>query len=139
MSILDHKPIKERDAPPYVPSDWIYNTGGGPVEGKVNVHLVLHTHDDTGWQITVDQYFSKCYYVIDTVVSQLQKDPNRKFMYVEVDFLQDGGISKSEKKDIARELVKNKQLEFINGGWCMHDEASIMLKWLTKLHEGINF
>ena len=65
------KPIKERDAPPYVPpKDWIYNTGGGPVEGKVNVHLVPHTHDDTGWQITVDQYFfQNVYYVIDTVVS----------------------------------------------------------------------
>ena len=49
--------------------------------GKINVHLVPHTHDDTGWQITVDQYFYQdVYYVIDTVVSQLQKDPNRKFM-----------------------------------------------------------
>ena len=121
------KPIKERDAPPYVPpKDWIYNTGGGPVEGKVNVHLVPHTHDDTGWQITVDQYFfQNVYYVIDTVVSQLQKDPNRKFMYVEVGFFARWWDQQPEKKkDIARELVKNKQLEFINGGWCMHDEAS---------------
>ena len=69
-------------APPYVPpADWAYNTSGGPVEGKINVHLVPHTHDDTGWQITVDQYFYQdVYYVIDTVVSQLQKDPHRKFM-----------------------------------------------------------
>jgi hypothetical protein len=68
--------------PPYVPpADWAYNTSGGPVQGKINVHLVPHTHDDTGWQITVDQYFYQdVYYVIDTVVSQLQKDPHRKFM-----------------------------------------------------------
>ena len=25
---------------------------------------------------------------------------------------------------MTRKLVKQKQLEFINGGWCMHDEAS---------------
>ena len=26
-------------------------------EGVLNVHLVCHTHDDVGWQKTLDQYF----------------------------------------------------------------------------------
>lgn len=34
-----------------------YNTSGSTVEGKINVHLVSHTHDDVGWLKTVDQYY----------------------------------------------------------------------------------
>jgi alpha-mannosidase len=123
------------------PKDWIYNTKGGPVEGKVNVHLVPHTHDDTGWQITVDQYFFRnVYYIIDTVVSRLTEDPNRKFIYVEVGFFARWWDQQPErKKEMTRKLVANGQLEFINGGWCMHDEASpdyvAMVDQTTRGHQ----
>ena len=93
------------------------NQEDGIVEGKINVHLVPHTHDDTGWQVTystalpiqlphdsqmtashsavmcyvwqvtVDQYFfTEVYYVVDTVVDQLVKNPKRHFIYVETGF-----------------------------------------------------
>jgi alpha-mannosidase len=113
--------------PPYTPpKDWVYNTSSKPVEGKINVHLVPHTHDDTGWQVTVDQYFfTDVYYILDTVVPRLAEDPNRKFIYVEIGFFARWWDQQPEKKqNLTRELVKRGQLEFINGGWCMHDEAS---------------
>ena len=88
--------------------------------------MVPHTHDDTGWQVTVDQYFfADVYYVIDTVIPRLAEDPNRKFIYVEIGFFARWWDQQTpKKKALTKTLVERGQLEFINGGWCMHDEAS---------------
>ena len=62
----------------------------------VNVHLVPHSHDDTGWLKTVDQYYygtnnsiqgAGVGYVIDTVLTELEQNPERKFVFVEIAFL----------------------------------------------------
>ena len=122
--------------PPYVPPvDRKYNTKGGPVEGKINIHLVPHSHDDTGWQVTIDQYFSReVYWIIDTITEQLAQNLNRKFIYVETAFFARWWDQASDfKRTRAKRLVKNKQLEFINGGWCMHDEASPL--WTTMVDQ----
>jgi len=126
-SIPLYRDSGKTESPPYtLPIDRVYNTTAGPVEGKINVHLTPHTHDDTGWQVTVDQYFfNEVYYVVDTVVSELQKNPDRKFMYVEVGFFARWWEATTPVKQAqCKTLVENGQLEFINGAWCMHDEAS---------------
>lgn len=100
----------------------------------LNIHVVPHTHDDVGWLKTVEQYFyglnmtiqHACVNdILDSVVSSLLEHPARTFTYVEQKFfsmwwkLQDDAV-----KDSVRYLVANKQLSFVNGGWCMHDEAA---------------
>lgn len=112
----------------------VYNTSAGPVPDKLNVHLVAHTHDDVGWLKTVDQYYvgsnnsiqvAAVQYILDSVISALQVDPNRKFIYVEQAFFQRWWREQtSTTKKAVRKLVDRGQLEFINGGWCMHDEAT---------------
>ncbi|XP_078167734.1 putative alpha-mannosidase At5g13980 [Carex rostrata] len=112
-----------------------YNTSAGIVEGKLNVHLVPHTHDDVGWLKTVDQYYvgsnnsiqGACVQnVLDSMVQALLEDKNRKFIYVEQAFFQRWWRQQSDAiKDLVRGFVKSGQLEFINGGMCMHDEAAV--------------
>ncbi|XP_042478440.1 alpha-mannosidase [Macadamia integrifolia] len=111
-----------------------YETGAGPVEGKLNVHLVPHSHDDVGWLKTIDQYYvgsnnsiqGACVRnVLDSVVQSLLRDPNRKFIFVEQAFFQRWWEEQNEgTQEQVKKLVDSGQLEFINGGWSMHDEAS---------------
>ncbi|KAG9445828.1 hypothetical protein H6P81_011956 [Aristolochia fimbriata] len=111
-----------------------YNTTPSVVPGKLNVHLVPHTHDDVGWLKTVDQYYvgsnnsiqGACVQnVLDSLVPALLADKNRKFIYVEMAFFQRWWRQQSETvKSVVKELVNSGQLEFINGGMCMHDEAA---------------
>jgi hypothetical protein len=40
-----------------------------------------HVADDVGWLINLDQYFVReVYYIISTVMTQLEQNPDRKFM-----------------------------------------------------------
>uniref|UniRef100_A0A9I9CSZ6 Alpha-mannosidase n=1 Tax=Cucumis melo TaxID=3656 RepID=A0A9I9CSZ6_CUCME len=113
-----------------------YDTGGGVVDGKLNVHLVAHSHDDVGWLKTIDQYYvgsnnsiqGACVQnVLDSVVDSLLRDSNRKFVFAEMVFQVshlDFAISIHVEVK-ALDLLMSPQLEkAINGGWCMHDEAT---------------
>uniref|UniRef100_A0A671T5G9 Alpha-mannosidase n=1 Tax=Sinocyclocheilus anshuiensis TaxID=1608454 RepID=A0A671T5G9_9TELE len=100
----------------------------------LNVHLVPHTHDDVGWLKTVDQYYygdrnniqhAGVQYILDSVIDQLQQDPARRFIYVETAFFYRWWKQQSQNtRRIVTQLVNEGRLEFINGGWCMSDEAT---------------
>ncbi|XP_052175300.1 probable alpha-mannosidase At5g13980 isoform X2 [Diospyros lotus] len=112
----------------------VYNTSQGIVPGKLTVHLVPHTHDDVGWLKTIDQYYvgsnntlqGACVQnVLDSLIPALLADKNRKFIYVEQAFFQRWWRDQSEAvQNIVKQLVSSGQLELINGGVCMHDEAT---------------
>ncbi|XP_062197147.1 probable alpha-mannosidase At5g13980 [Phragmites australis] len=115
----------------YIP----YNTSAGVVAGKLNVHVVPHTHDDVGWLKTVDQYYvgsnnsiqGACVQnVLDSLIPALLKDENRKFIYVEQAFFQRWWRNQNDMiKDTVKGLISSGRLELINGGMCMHDEAAV--------------
>jgi hypothetical protein len=96
---------KDGTAPEYK----VVNEKTGINPNKINVHLVPHTHDDTGWQVTVDQYFfTEVYYVVDTVVDQLVKNPQRHFIYVETGFFARWWDEQDDaRRNLTRSLVAN--------------------------------
>ena len=62
---------------------------------------------------------------IDTVLSSLLANPDRKFMFVEQAFFQRWVEAASpEKFQLMQQVVAAGQMEFVNGGYCMHDESS---------------
>ncbi|XP_033643770.1 lysosomal alpha-mannosidase-like [Asterias rubens] len=111
-----------------------YKSCPATVPGMLNVHLVPHTHDDVGWLKTVDQYYygdrndiqhAGVQYILDTVVSELLKDPEKRFIYVEIAFFERWWNEQTDKmKGLVKQLVNEGRLEFVNGGWCMNDEAA---------------
>jgi hypothetical protein len=64
-------------------------------------------------------------YILSTVMEALVENPNRTFTYVEQKFFSMWWHEQSDvSKERVRNLVANDQLSFVNGGWCMHDEAA---------------
>ena len=101
---------------------------------SLTVHLVPHTHDDVGWLKTFEQYYvglnnslqqAGVQYILDSSIAALIANPKRKFIYGEQAFFSRWWKYQSEDtKQAVRQLVAERRLEFVNGGWCMHVSAS---------------
>eukprot|EP01087_Luapelamoeba_hula_P010477 TRINITY_DN2776_c0_g1_i2.p1 TRINITY_DN2776_c0_g1~~TRINITY_DN2776_c0_g1_i2.p1 ORF type:complete len:1012 (-),score=176.54 TRINITY_DN2776_c0_g1_i2:20-3019(-) len=130
----------------------VFVFGAVPTEAapQLNLHIVAHTHDDVGWLKTVDEYYyganntiqrAGVQYILDTVVQQLQLNPARRFIYVEIAYFMRWWREQSMATHaIVRELVRNGQLEFVNGGWVMNDEACTLYPaTIDQMTEGHTF
>ena len=102
-------------------------------KGPINVHVVPHSHDDVGWLKNLDQYFdgsrkdiqdTNVKMELTTIMYALEENPDRKFSEVEMKFFRMWwDLQTDEKKESVKKLVKSGQLELVNAGWSMHDEA----------------
>lgn len=100
----------------------------------LNVHIVPHSHDDVGWLKTVEQYYygannsiqnAGVQYIYDSVLEELWKDSEKKFVSVEMEFFSHWWKEQSSHmKRKTHKVVERGQLEFVGGGWCMNDEAA---------------
>ena len=91
----------------------------------IQVHLVPHSHDDTGWINTFQEYFdSKVKMILDSSVAELLLNKSRTFVFSEMAFFEKWFVKQNNATKLSvKNLLKNKQLEFVNGGWCSSDEG----------------
>lgn len=106
-----------------------------------------HSHDDTGWIRTVDEYYEEqVRFTYDSVVRELLLRPDRRFVFVEMAYFArwwreaDDGMRDAVRRltlrcaplpvhpsraprRADRRPARSGQVEFVNGGWCMADEA----------------
>ena len=100
---------------------------GDELSGELlNIHIVPHTHDDPGWIKTVDEYYiEEVQWIFYTMIPVLRDDPDRKFTYVEMAYMQRWWQEIDDNlKQETIDLVNNGQFQFNLGGWCMNDEAN---------------
>ena len=103
----------------------LYNACQETKPDKLNIHIVPHSHDDAGWLYTVDKYFEdRVFYAINTVIIELEQNPKRQYIQVEIAFFERWWRMQTEEvQNRVRNLVKNGQLQFALGHWSMPDEA----------------
>ncbi|KAL0478997.1 lysosomal alpha-mannosidase [Acrasis kona] len=96
---------------------------------------------DAGWLETVDEYFNDAVkHILTTVTEELTKDPSKRFVWAESIYFRMWWKQASIKQQTDfRRLLDTKQVEFVNGGWVMSDDAlctySAMLDQTTLGHQ----
>ena len=72
-----------------------------------------------------DLYNGGVQYIIDSVVDELTVDPSKTFVYMEIAYFKRWWEHRDKTwHNKVRKLIKNKQLEFVGGGYSMNDEAN---------------
>ncbi|EFA79433.1 hypothetical protein PPL_07851 [Heterostelium album PN500] len=114
--------------------------GVNPQKGFM-VHIVCHSHDDSGWLDTIDGYYNtRVDNIISTVTEAMIANPNRKFVWSEIGFLTKWWARNPAFRDKFQKLVNESQMEFVNGGWVMSDEACTSAEaFIDNLEEGNRF
>ena len=110
--------------------------------GVLNVHLVAHSHDDTGYRKTVDQYYygtnndktkGGIQYTIDSVLDALEANKSRRFNQVEIAYFWRWWREASHHDQLRmRRLIEQRRFSFLLGGWCMNDEAVTTYKAMIE-------
>eukprot|EP00051_Salpingoeca_urceolata_P001577 m.42107 g.42107 ORF g.42107 m.42107 type:complete len:1265 (+) comp11516_c0_seq1:809-4603(+) len=108
-------------------------------DSTLRIVLLAHSHCDPGWRRTFEQYQSVVDGILDSVVAALERDSKRTFVWSENSFFVVWWSRRSEAVHVrVRALLRTGQLEFVGGGFVMHDEATTSFDTvLASMTEGL--
>ncbi|EGC39652.1 hypothetical protein DICPUDRAFT_96508 [Dictyostelium purpureum] len=98
-------------------------------EEGYKIFIIPHSHCDNSWLKTKEEYYNgTVQYILTSVIKELKNDPEKKFNWAEIGFFYEWYINQDNStQEIVKQLVLNKQFEFLTGGWVQSDEATVSL------------
>ena len=95
----------------------------------LTVHIIPHSHLDPGWLNTPEEYYSRSqvYNIFNTAFRSLYNDNKKRKTFVinEIYYFRIWyNKLKEEEKIKFKELLKEKRIEFVLGGYVANDEAN---------------
>eukprot|EP00300_Choanocystis_sp_HF-7_P016033 c19276_g1_i4.p1 GENE.c19276_g1_i4~~c19276_g1_i4.p1 ORF type:complete len:969 (+),score=194.56 c19276_g1_i4:14-2920(+) len=88
------------------------------------VHVIPHSHCDPGYKKTFEGYYlTEVHRTLTSVTQLLAQNPSLRFLWSETSYLDRWWQDNPSQGAQFRELVRAGQIEIVNGGWVMHDEA----------------
>ncbi|KAK7579920.1 hypothetical protein V9T40_000549 [Parthenolecanium corni] len=105
----------------------------------LKVIIVPHSHNDPGWLKTYEDYFNaQTRNILNNLADKVPSLNNMTFIWSEISFLSLWWESAHlTKKRVFQQLVDEKRVEIVTGGWVMTDEAtSHLYAMVDQLIEG---
>ena len=100
---------------------------------SLNIFMVPHSHIDTGWLKTVDNYYNdSALNILQNMLQLFEEFPDFKFVWSEAVFLQRFLSDFPENIPRLKQLIAEGRLEIVGGGWVMNDEALVDFESLTR-------
>ena len=86
---------------------------------EIIIHVLPHTHLDAGWIETFDNYYDLYVSsIFDTLVPELESNPDYRFNWAEVGYLEKWWNMQNELTQYRfKTLVEMGQIQFVGGGW----------------------
>ena len=104
--------------------------------------VVPHSHDDSGWLETYNNYYkSKVRHILTSVVDQLASHSSKRFTWDNISFFQRwyDHLDEEGKSKFAHVLASG-QFEFVGGSWVQSDEATVEFQSLLENYDtGLRF
>ena len=90
----------------------------------LEVFIVPHTHADTGWMLTVEQYYEQLVRpILTSTLASLTREPHARYCWAEVAFLARWWEEQPQTvRQAVRAAVASGKLELVEGGWSQSDE-----------------
>ena len=100
---------------------------------SLNIFMVPHSHIDTGWLKTVDNYYNdSALNILQNMLQLFEEFPDFKFVWSEAVFLQRFLSEFPESIPRLKQLIAEGRLEIVGGGWVMNDEALVDFEVVTR-------